>query len=123
MTRMYRPLLERLDLTYTQYVVMLALWEADGVLVSELGERMALDSGTLTPLLKRLEAKGLVERHRGAEDERTVSIALTGKGRTLKRKARSVPEEMLCRVGLELKELQRLKALCDTLTHHLTPLP
>src|ERR1700754_1774854 len=78
--RIYKPLLDRLGLTYPQYLVMLVLWERDGVAVKEIGERLYLDSGTLTPLLKRLEAAGFVKRSRSSEDERQVLIALTAQG-------------------------------------------
>src|SRR5215469_12317279 len=82
--RVYKPLLDRLGLTYPQYLVMLALWERDGVPLKDIGERLFLDSGTLTPLLKRLEQAGLVRRTRSAEDERQVLIALTTQGQALK---------------------------------------
>src|SRR3954452_20672154 len=91
MTKLYKPLLDDLGLTYPQYLVMLALWEQDGLMVSELGERLSLDSGTLTPLLKRLEANGYVARVRDAADERRVHITLTAAGRKLKTRAASVP--------------------------------
>lgn len=91
MTRLYKPLLDKLKLTYPQYLVMLALWEHEGLMVSELGERLSLDSGTLTPLLKRLEANGLVSRLRDVADERRVHITLTAAGRKLKSRAASVP--------------------------------
>src|SRR3954470_3587338 len=87
MTKLYKPLLEDLGLTYPQYLVMLVLWERDGLMVSELGERLFLDSGTLTPLLKRLEAAGLIARIRAVEDERRVHISLTAAGRKLKARA------------------------------------
>ena len=91
MTRLYKPLLEKLDLTYPQYLVMLALWEKDGASVSELGARLSLDSGTLTPLLKRLEAGALVSRLRAVDDERRVHVTLTAAGRRLKTAAAKVP--------------------------------
>jgi DNA-binding MarR family transcriptional regulator len=91
MTKLYKPLLEALDLTYPQYLALLVLWEQDCVTVSELGERLSLDSGTLTPLLKRMEAAGLLSRLRDAADERRVLIRLTARGRRLKDRARSVP--------------------------------
>src|SRR6201985_1753832 len=84
--RVYKPLLDRLGLTYPQYLVMLALWERDGVPLKEIGERLFLDSGTLTPLLKRLEAAPLVKRTRSREDERQVLVALTTQGQALKEK-------------------------------------
>src|SRR5271167_486004 len=93
--RVYKPLLDRLGLTYPQYLVMLVLWERDGVPVKEIGERLFLDSGTLTPLLKRLEAAGLVKRTRGAKDERQVIIALTPQGQAIREKAASVPQGIL----------------------------
>ena len=101
--RAYKPLLDRLGLTYPQYLVMLVLWERDGVPVKDIGERLLLDSGTLTPLLKRLEAAELVKRSRSTEDERQVLIALTPKGQALQEKARAVPAGILaasdCSVG------------------------
>ncbi|HEX6722471.1 MAG TPA: MarR family transcriptional regulator [Burkholderiaceae bacterium] len=115
MTKFYKPLLDPLGLTYPQYLVMLVLWEGDGVTVSQLGERVALDSGTLTPLLKRLEASNLVRRLRDSNDERRVLLHLTPEGRTLKARARVVPEQVACASGCELDELSaltaRLKAL------------
>ena len=90
--RVYKPLLDRLGLTYPQYLVMLVLWERDGVPLKDIGERLFLDSGTLTPLLKRLEAAQLVKRTRSTEDERQVLIALTPQGQALKEKARAVPQ-------------------------------
>ena len=110
--RAYQPLLAKLDLTYLQYVTMLALREEDGVRVKDLGARLRLDSGTLTPLLKRLERKELVERRRDAEDERVVRIHLTRPGRALRRRAAKVPEALACRVGLSVEEAQELARLC-----------
>jgi DNA-binding MarR family transcriptional regulator len=87
MTKLYKPLLEPLGLTYPQYLVLLVLWEQDGVTVSQVGERLALDSGTLTPLLKRIEAAGLLQRLRDSADERRVLLQLTAAGRALKSRA------------------------------------
>src|SRR6201986_3830711 len=103
--RVYKPLLDRLGLTYPQYLVMLVLWERDDVPVKEIGERLFLDSGTLTPLLKRLEAADLIKRTRSTEDERQVLIALTPKGRSLKEKARAVPEGILASSACSIAEL------------------
>src|SRR5689334_12518669 len=103
--RVYKPLLDRLGLTYPQYLVMLALWERDGVPLKEIGERLFLDSGTLTPLLKRLETAGLVKRTRSKEDERQVLIALTAQGLALKDKARSVPLSILNASSCSVAEL------------------
>jgi DNA-binding MarR family transcriptional regulator len=120
MTKLYKPLLEPLHLTYPQYLVMLVLWEGDGITVSQLGERVALDSGTLTPLLKRLEASNLVRRLRDAADERRVLLELTPAGRALKAKAITVPEDVARASGCALDELAsltvRLKALRDQIT-------
>src|SRR6266481_8689915 len=102
--RVYKPLLDRLGLTYPQYLVMLVLWERDGVPVKDIGERLFLDSGTLTPLLKRLEAAGLIKRTR-SEDERQVLIALTPQGHALQEKARSVPQSILAASACTVAEL------------------
>ena len=112
MTKAYRPLLKAIDLTYPQYLVMLVLWEHSPLRVSGLGERLDLDSGTLTPLLKRLEVKGLVSRTRSTEDERARDIALTSEGSALKAVAQSIPTQVACAAGLSVPELEQLKALC-----------
>jgi DNA-binding MarR family transcriptional regulator len=121
MTKVYKPLLDELALTYPQYLAMLALWERDGVAVSELGERLRLDSGTLTPLLKRLEAAGLIARIRAVEDERRVHITLTAAGRRLRTKAEKVPACILGATGCSLAELSQLtrqvQQLRDQLAH------
>jgi DNA-binding MarR family transcriptional regulator len=109
-TRFYKPLLDRLGLTYPQYLVMLVLWEQDGVPVKDIGERLFLDSGTLTPLLKRLEAAGLVKRTRSTEDERQVLVALTPQGQALKEKARGVPQSILEASECSVAELVALKS-------------
>ena len=110
MTQAYQPVLAPLGLTYPQYLVMLVLWQDDGVAVKDLGARLHLDSGTLTPLLKRLASQGLVTRTRDADDERVVRIALTAAGRALRRRAVDVPRQMLCHMALDLPELARLRA-------------
>lgn len=107
-TRAYRPLLEPLGLTYPQYLAMLALWEQDDVTVGQLGERLFLDSGTLTPLLKRLQQAGLIDRQRAPDDERQVRITLTDRGREAKREARSIPSALLKASGCSLEELRGL---------------
>lgn len=110
LTRTYRALLDPLGLTYPQYLVMVTLWGADGPLsVKSIGQTLTLDSGTLTPLLKRLEAAGLLTRMRNPEDERGTLISLTGSGRELQDRARHVPEEILKATGMEIKDLGRLK--------------
>lgn len=110
MTKLYKPLLEPLGLTYPQYLVMLVLWEGDGLTVSQLGERLALDSGTLTPLLKRLQAAGLVQRLRDTIDERRVLLQLTAAGRQLRARAASVPPTIAQAAGCGLDELATLTA-------------
>ena len=107
--RVYKPLLDRLGLTYPQYLVMLVLWERDGVPLRDIGERLFLDSGTLTPLLKRLEAADLVKRTRSTEDERQVLIALTPQGQALREKARAVPQAILASSACSLAELSAMK--------------
>ena len=107
--RVYKPLLDRLGLTYPQYLVMLVLWERDGVPLKDIGERLFLDSGTLTPLLKRLEAAELLKRTRSIEDERQVLIALTSKGQALKEKARAVPEGILASSACSRAELSSIR--------------
>jgi MarR family transcriptional regulator, organic hydroperoxide resistance regulator len=125
--RAYAPLLAPLELTYPQYLVMLALWEEDGLSVKRLGDLLALDSGTLTPLLKRLEQRGAVERLRDEEDERVVRIRLTAAGRALRAKARRVPTEIACLSGFDVKderslaELARLREQLNALARRLAP--
>ena len=107
--RVYKPLLDRLGLTYPQYLVMLVLWERDDVPLKDIGEKLFLDSGTLTPLLKRLEAAHLVKRTRSSEDERQVLIALTSQGHALKEKARAVPQSILAASDCSVSELIAMK--------------
>ena len=108
-TQAYRAHLDPLGLTYPQYLVLLVLWERDGQKVSEIGEQLFLDSGTLTPVLKRLEQLGLISRDRASKDERAVENWLTVAGRKLKRRAAKVPLALLCEVGLDLKETARVR--------------
>ena len=118
LTRAYAPLLEPLGLTYPQYLTMLVLWEEEGISVKQLGARLGLDSATLTPLLKRLEQQGLVERTRDTTDERVVRLRLTRAGRALKAKARAVPADLTCRAGFDInnrESLAELKALRNAL--------
>jgi DNA-binding MarR family transcriptional regulator len=108
-TQRYRPLLERLGLTYPQYLVMLLLWEQDTTTVKELADELQLDYGTLSPLLKRLAAAGLVERHRRSEDERSVEITLTQQGKTLKRKATDIPQQIVDAYKLNADDFAALR--------------
>ena len=108
-TARYRPMLEEIGLTYPQYLVMMLLWEQDDQTVGQLGTRLALDSGTLSPLLKRLTAAGLVTRHRRIEDERSVSISLTAAGRALRDKALPISEAMISAIGFDQGGFDDLK--------------
>jgi DNA-binding MarR family transcriptional regulator len=118
--RVYKPLLDRLGLTYPQYLVMLVLWERDGLSVKEIGERLFLDSGTLTPLLKRLEAAYLVKRTRSKADERQVLVALTARGAGLRDKAKAViPPAILAASGCSVGQLSELQKSLVTLREQL----
>jgi DNA-binding MarR family transcriptional regulator len=114
MTRLYRPLLDALGLTYPQYLAMLVLWEASPRTVGALGEALDLESSTLTPLLKRLETQGLVARTRDPEDERRVIVALTSAGVALRDRARTVPEQLFCKLNMPLDELGALRERLKT---------
>ncbi|MFN3581460.1 MAG: MarR family winged helix-turn-helix transcriptional regulator [Pseudomonas sp.] len=113
MVRAYRPLLEPLGLTYPQYLVMLSLWERDDVPIKHLVEETRLDSGTLTPILKRLEQKQLVQRRRGDIDERQWLIQLTSEGTELRAKAEGVPQQLLCMTSLNLEQARALKMAAE----------
>jgi DNA-binding MarR family transcriptional regulator len=117
-TDVYRPLLADLGLTYPQYLVLLVLWERDSQPVKDIGEAMQLDYGTISPLLKRLEAGGLVTRHRLASDERSVSISLTEKGASLRERATAIPQAIGCALGLDdtgrVELIKTLKALTSS---------
>ena len=119
MTKLYKPLLDEIGLTYPQYLVMLVLWEQDGLTVSALGERLFLDSGTLTPLLKRLEGAGLLARLRDVQDERRVRITLTPAGRALRDTAERIPACVLEQSQCSLPELLALTEQLKTLRDHL----
>ena len=108
MTKLHKPLLAPLGLTYPQYLVMLVLWEADGISVSTLGQRLSLDSGTLTPLLKRLESASLITRRRASDDERRVDLFLTGSGLALRLQALAIPPALACASACSLVELVSL---------------
>lgn len=116
MTAAYRPILTELNLTYPRYLVMLVLWEEQRVTVRRLGERLQLDSGTLSPLLKRLEANGYVRRERSADDERLVDVTLTPAGRRLERKAQCIPEQLFGSTGLTEQEAADLRDAINNLT-------
>lgn len=109
--KLYKPFLDEIDLTYTQYIVMMVLWEEESVTVKELGKRLFLDSGTLTPLLKKMEIKGLLSRTRSAKDERNLIISITKKGEKLKEKAVTIPSRMSRCVNLDSQETLTLYQL------------
>lgn len=125
MTKLYKPLLDQLGLTYPQYLAMLALWEQDGVTVGELGARLCLDSGTLTPLLKRLEAGGWIARTRAADDERRVLVTLTPEGRGRRKQAVAIPKQLASAIACSAQELgelrQRLHELRQRLVAQISP--
>jgi DNA-binding MarR family transcriptional regulator len=116
MTAAYRPVLTDLNLTYPQYLVLLVLWEEGRVTVGRLGERLQLDSGTLSPLLKRLEANGFVRRERSSTDERLVDVTLTDVGRRLEHKAQCIPERLFSSSGMSEKDAANLRDAVRQLT-------
>ncbi len=119
-TAAYRPALAALDLTYPQYLVLLALWEHDGLTVGDLGRRLQLDSGTLSPLLRRLERNGVVRRHRDPDDERRVTVELTPHGRDLRDDAPLVQRSLLDCIDLDTDELRTLRSLLHRITDRTT---
>lgn len=119
MTKVYKPLLERLQLTYPQYLVLLVLWEQDGQSVTALGDKLFLDSGTLTPLLKRMETAGLLLRQRATQDERRVEVWLTAQGRALREQALAIPACIVDAVACPLTEIASLTAQVQTLRQQL----
>ena len=119
LNKVYRTILKDLKLTYPQYLVMLVLWEQENLSVSEIGERLHLNSATLTPLLKRLEALKFVSRQRSAEDERQVFVTLTKAGKALKVKAEEVPKALFCAMGSDVQEASNIKDKLSNLKKHL----
>lgn len=113
--RLYKPFLDKIDLTYTQYITMMALWEHKQINVKELGELLYLDSGTLTPVLKKLEQKGYVDRARSREDERVLIVTITEAGEALREEALSVPQQMSACMRLEPEEAQSLYRILNKL--------
>ncbi|WP_079478600.1 MarR family winged helix-turn-helix transcriptional regulator [Halobacillus salinus] len=110
MTKLYKPLLEKLDVTYPQYLVLLVLWEEESITVKEMGQRLYLDSGTLTPMLKRMETAGLLYRHRSPKDERSVIISLTDQGKEAEKEASTIPFQLVEQLGMDEEELVQFKA-------------
>ena len=119
MTKVYKPLLQALGLTYPQYLAMMVLWERDGLTVGEISTRLLTDPGSLTPLLKRLEVEGLLSRTRSSEDERVVIVELTEQGRALREKARSIPQCILGASGMTVERLNKLQAELQVLRGNL----
>lgn len=113
--KLYKPVLDKYNLTYTQYVTMLVLWETEKITVKKIGEKLHLDSGTLTAVLKKLEAMGLIIRYRDAKDDRVVLVELGQKGKLLKDEILEVPEQIYCSVGLNLEQCKVLKNSLDEL--------
>jgi DNA-binding MarR family transcriptional regulator len=122
-TARYRPMLDELGVTYPQYLVLMLLWEEDGQTVGQLGNRLALDSGTLSPLLKRLTSAGLVTRHRRADDERSVSVRLTDAGRALHGPACAVSADMIGALDLDKEQFAQLKNQLRTITERVSGAP
>jgi DNA-binding MarR family transcriptional regulator len=122
MVQAYQPLLSKLGLTYPQYLVLMVLWEDDGLSVKQLGRRLYLDSGTLTPLLKRLEEAGLLRRVRAQHDERVVEVFLSADGKRLRKRAEAVPGEIFYKLGVPLEKVQRLREDWKILFKHLREL-
>ncbi len=118
-TGLYRPILEELDLTYPQYLVMMVLWEQEGLAVSAIGEKLFLDSGTLTPVLKRLESKGLINRIRNKSDERMVLLFLTEHGKDLRQQACSIPQKLLSQINIKIEDLENFKETLTQLINNL----
>jgi DNA-binding MarR family transcriptional regulator len=116
MTAAYRPILSELNITYPQYLVLLVLWEEGRITVGNLGERLQLDSGTLSPLLKRLAANGFVRRERSLADERSVEVTLTDAGRELERRAQCIPEQLFSSTGLTEQDAADLRDAVRQLT-------
>ena len=117
--KLYKPFLDKFNLTYTQYVAMLVLWEDEKSTVKEIGKRLHLDSGTLTPLLKKIECMGLIKRYRDVNDDRVVIVELTQQGRLLKDDVTGVPNQMMCKINITMERAMELKRDLDELLNSL----
>lgn len=111
--KLYKPFLDKYDLTYTQYITMLVIWEEEKITFKDLGKRLHLDSGTLTPVLKKLESMELINKYRSKEDDRIVIVEITEKGKLLKEEILEVPEQIYCKLNIEAEELIALKRQLD----------
>jgi DNA-binding MarR family transcriptional regulator len=112
-TRLYQPYLKKIDLTYLQYIVMLVMWEKEKTVLKDLGELLYLDSGTLSPLIKKLEKKELVKKQRSEQDERILELEITQKGKELKEKAKNIPFKIAKETGLTMEQYQNIKKMTD----------
>jgi DNA-binding MarR family transcriptional regulator len=112
-TRLYQPHLKKIDLTYLQYIVMLVMWEREKIVLKDLGELLYLDSGTLSPLIKKLEKKDLVKKQRSEKDERILEVEITQKGKELKEKAKNIPFKIAEETGLTMEQYQNIKKMTD----------
>lgn len=117
--KLYKPFLDKFNLTYTQYITMLVLWEDEKITIKELCKKLYLDSGTLTPVVKKLEAMELIIKYRDKSDERVVIVELTDKGRELKEEVVKVPEQIFCKVGGNIEEILTLKKLLEQLLENM----
>ena len=117
--RLYKPFLDKYNLTYTQYLTMIVLWEAEKMNIKEIGVRLHLDSGTLTPVIKKLEAMDLISKKRDSSDDRVVIVELTEKGRSLRDEIRDIPELMSCEIGITPQEKDELKEPVERLLNKL----
>lgn len=113
--KIYKPLLDKYGLTYTQYIAMLVVWEHEKITVKEMGQKLHLDSGTLTPVLKKLLSMELIEKYRDKNDDRVVVVEISEKGKELKDEIIEVPEQMYCKLGKNIEEARELKRLLDKL--------
>ncbi len=120
--KLYKPLLKELGLTYSQYLIMLVLWEEDGITATRLGKRLVQDLGALSPVIKRLEGQGLIERRRDPEDERRIHLHLTDTGWALRKTAETIPDKVLCASGLDEKQARLLKEQLETVRQALSTL-
>jgi DNA-binding MarR family transcriptional regulator len=118
-TRIYKPVLDKFGITYTQYITLLVLWEQDNITVKELGQKLHLDSGTLTPLLKKLENIGVVQRVRDTQDERNVYVKLTDRGVSMKDEALEIPTKVFCHTGIPIEEAIELREKLKVLLNNL----
>lgn len=119
--KLYKPFLDKYNLTYTQYITMLVLWEGEKITIKELCKKLYLDSGTITPVIKKLESMGLIIKYRDKSDERIVIVELTAKGRVLKEEVVKVPEQISCKINGNVEDLLTLKNLLEKVLNSISP--